>query len=202
MSMLKLLSNGQSVMGIGSKANTYKMPAKATLPKFAPMGRPITLAPAVVEQKLPIQPSLFDAPRAAVAVPAPVIAPVKIPTLALKEAGPSPWQKMGAVGKAFVRQVFLGHKPRPTPAATVQAELALEKVTPMRNDLSDADLEVVSAKVGNAQGGSIRRGGAEAAGEAWTKITTRFSRRNNNTAQPVSVPATEVSPAAAELTTH
>ena len=181
MSMLRLLSNGQTLTGIGGRPNSYKLPAKAALPKFAPMNRPIALSPAIAQSKLPIQPSLFDAPQVAVPAPTPIPAAMQTSVSSATPKGPgiSPWLRMGEMGKAFVRQVFLTPKQRPARPA-VQTELALSKVTPVRNDLSDADLEVVSAKVGSVPPGSVHRNKAEAAGEAWTrKIVTRFSRRSN-----------------------
>ncbi len=195
MSMLKLLNSGQTLRAMGNRPNAYKMPARAALPKFAPMNRPITLSPAAKADRVLAQASLFESSLPKVPAPVSVLTndTFSAPSLAQKvqivrtDTKASLWQRMGAMGQAFVRQIFLGQKPRPAHGATVQTELALAKVMPMRNDLSDADLEVVSAKVGTAAAGSSR-GRAEATGEAWPhRIATRFSRRDNKTGKVAAV---------------
>jgi hypothetical protein len=55
----------------------------------------------------------------------------------------------------------------------VQGELSLEKIKVVRNDLSDADLEVIPAKppTASAMRAVERAAGAE---KAWGRVTTRF----------------------------
>jgi hypothetical protein len=60
----------------------------------------------------------------------------------------------------------------------VQAELSLEKVQVVRNDLSDADLEIVPAAVPvvpeQLPSLMAAAGKQEPDGNAWTRLTTRF----------------------------
>jgi hypothetical protein len=64
------------------------------------------------------------------------------------------------------------------PQSPIQSELSLDNVRVVRNDLSDADFEVVTKKtpvVGPLVSPSLPlQAGLEPAGSAWDRLTTRF----------------------------
>jgi hypothetical protein len=76
----------------------------------------------------------------------------------------------------------------------VQPELALKKITPLRNDLSDADLEVVERKPKQKLG----MGNLEPAGEEWTRLTARFFNPTTGTVVESRI-ATRKNPAVIEI---
>ena len=65
------------------------------------------------------------------------------------------------------------------PRASVQAELALDKVTVMRNNLNEDDLEVVlvERKVGTGEKPLARLSKMEMTGEAWLRLTAPFRKK-------------------------
>jgi hypothetical protein len=58
-----------------------------------------------------------------------------------------------------------------------QAELALEKVTVLRNDLSDADLVVVAVQPKAEDSRAAEAQGREPAGSPWTRVTARWVKQ-------------------------
>jgi hypothetical protein len=71
-------------------------------------------------------------------------------------------------------------KARTAPTAPVQGELSLEKVKPLRNDLSDSDLELVPKKA--AQPEPLRAAGGEEMAvqrqPIWARALSLFRRRS------------------------
>jgi hypothetical protein len=68
---------------------------------------------------------------------------------------------------------FRSADPRPR----AQAELALEKVTVLRNDLSDADLMVVAVQPKTEDSRAAEAPAREPAGNPWTRATARRGGR-------------------------
>ena len=167
MSLGRLLSSGKSLIGLNSVTNRYRMESKNLLPKFGSMKNPFSTKPksAVVSKET-------DPP-----VPAPAPMPVETAVATeLKEtvrppaALPSPTGE-GEVSGASKRMSiadriggWLGRinlfawwsarkraKSKPAIPAfnkgPVQGELSLDNIKVVRNDLNDADIEVVSATV-------------------------------------------------------
>jgi hypothetical protein len=58
-----------------------------------------------------------------------------------------------------------------------QAELALEKVTVLRNDLSDADLVVVAVQPKPEDSRATEAQGPEPVGSPWTRVTARWAKQ-------------------------
>jgi len=201
MGLAQLLSVGRSLKGAKDEPNKYKLLSQGTLPKFAPSKRPISLAPAVTIKKTVRRVetgSLFEAFRAtkesAPRRPVTKINP-QAPLVESKPPGvaapvpsrvPGPVPVLAPVGggmffkKEKVRwwQRFFFWRSKSTVFNPVQTEMNLEKVRVMRNDLSDADLDVVA--VARAARKSLKQPVAEKvapskvlSGEAWSRLTAK-----------------------------
>jgi hypothetical protein len=159
MSLVRLLSMSQSVDGKADQPSRYKM--APPLPKFAPVKRPISLAPTKPENaestKVMDTPSLFTeaaatqstAPAPLSQAPEPPVGVLSIgvfqPASAAVETA-APEKKQGPLARFF--NVFR-RKPQPIrlEGPVVQAEWSMDKVKVVRNDLSDADLDLVFASI-------------------------------------------------------
>ena len=141
---MRLLELNRSVNRKSDIAD-YKM-AKP-LPKFAPAKRPVSLAPndkfKTVDKDMSTTPSLFEnrEPNASAATvandPAPGVLSVGVfPSASTRPAveRKSFWARLSGV---------FSRKKEKTPTRAVQTEWSLDKVTVVRNDLLDDDLEVV-----------------------------------------------------------
>lgn len=146
-----------------------------------------TPAPAVEPVKIPI---ILEAPVIPAQSASPVIppSPAKSP-FAAEKAKPSPKLPENGFGKAIAlffkrlgQRFILGRKGRPVHGATVQTELALDKVTPLRNNLDeDDDLEVVvlvERKVGTGKKPLASLSKMEMPTEAWNKLTAPFRKKS------------------------
>jgi len=183
MSLMKLLSVSKSFAGGRSQSGRYRMAEQGLLPKFAPMGRPLSLAPkresgdpaskqeANGTPTVPLNPprqkflgaaesvkTVAPTPRAAVCVNA--------------NAVPADWFRLG--NRPFVNRTAAGPKPQ----APAQAELLLEAVKPVRNDLSDSDLQIVPAKP-ELKPDALKQPRPrlltlELTGFAWSRLTARY----------------------------
>ena len=200
MSLIHLLSVGQTLEGTESRPGGYNFKSCNTLPKFAPGSRRVPVEAAVPRSRA-TQPALVREPAASgagnlvapvltsrrgmqemperqvspatnagfvapvrtvrppvvgsasvarasmIARPAaaPVSSHVTAPSLSQLQARPiTPIHaKKGLMSK--IKDMLLGRR-APTPSQGVQTELALEKITVMRNDLTETDLEVVAPK--------------------------------------------------------
>jgi hypothetical protein len=146
MNPFSLLTKGHTFQGIRDRRGAYKLPTRSALPSFAGPKGPSFAAPqpapepsqaALFEQAAPAAPAVVP-PKSEAAVPA-------VPLAAIKPAAAPPapdglWRRAANWCKELVSR-------RKRPAARaggVQTELALEKVTVVRNDLSEDDLEVVT----------------------------------------------------------
>ena len=90
------------------------------------------------------------------------------------------WKRIALFCKRLVQRFVFGRKGRPVREAGVQTELALEKVTVVRNDLNEDDLEVVlvERKVGTGQKPLARLSKMEMTGEAWLRLTAPFRKKS------------------------
>jgi len=180
MSLMKLLTVSKSFAGGRSGPGRYKMAEQGLLPKFAPMGRPVSLAPKRKSDEPPTIQRANSTPNAPpnslqqqfFQVPAPVAKPVKA-------AAPTPRAARSDVSTNWFR---LGSQPiRPagkSKPATAQTELSLDAVKPVRNDLSDSDLQIVPARTAIEPDAMNRRSPRslrqELTGFAWSRLTARF----------------------------
>ncbi|MGA2173607.1 MAG: hypothetical protein ABSH38_01355 [Verrucomicrobiota bacterium] len=148
MNPLSLLTKGHTFGGVKDRRGAYKLPAGNVLPHFAGPKRPppTTSRPAPE----PSQTALFEPPHPAVEA---AVSPKRddaaptAPKVAVKppEDRPSPegiWRRAARWWKEFL----LRRKSPAGRARSVQTELALNKVTVVRNDLSEDDLEVVTVE--------------------------------------------------------
>ena len=163
MSLLRLLSAGKSLVGLKDCTARYRMGHPGAMPKFGSgknpfQTKPQLQLPAKAPQKAPS--AAADNPPQTVPVrveekkscPAVVAPVVKIQPRPPRQNG----SRVGSVLQAALHPLkSLLRRPRSKSAkqpktqsmrTPVQAELSLDCVKVLRNDLSDADLEVVSAK--------------------------------------------------------
>lgn len=171
----------------------YKMTEQNYLPKFAPAKRPISLAPAHVEH-LPIvpkkleTPSLFDARLAAVVKVAPMMAPsVEVKNTVSKPVISTPVEKKSWMENIF--NIFSARRSSRQPSQTaVQTELSINRISVVRNDLSETDLEVVqSGEQSKLAGVGAMTTVTEAAPEktekfkkVWKSVSGRFFKTETN----------------------
>ena len=186
MSLMKLLSVSKSFAGGRNEQGRYKMAEQGLLPKFAPMGRPVSLAPKqqwvepapkLEANGTPTNPS-NSLQQQFLRAAEPVAEPVKTSALGARSAvcvnanaAPTNWFRLG--NKPFVSR-SVGW---PNPPAPAQAELSLDAVKPVRNDLSDSDLQIVTGKP-EIKPDSLKPPPRwlkpELTGVAWSRLTSRF----------------------------
>lgn len=160
MSLVRLLSMSQSVDGKADQPSRYKM--APPLPKFAPVKRSISLAPIKPENaestKVMDTPSLFtEAVAPTLTSPVPQESPAPEPPVGVLSIGvfqpaavaaetPAPEKKERLLSRFFN---LFRRKPQPIriEGPVVQTEWSMDKVKVVRNDLSDADLDLVFASI-------------------------------------------------------
>jgi hypothetical protein len=69
--------------------------------------------------------------------------------------------------------------PAADPRPRAQGELALEKVTVLRNDLSDADLVVVAVQPKPEDSRAVQADSRAPDGNTWTRVTARWIKLKN-----------------------
>ena len=184
---MKLLSVSKSFAGGRNQPGRYKMAEQGLLPKFAPVGRPVSLAPkrksdgpAVKKEQnaTPIGAS-NSLPESLFQGADPLTDPVKAgaPTPRAAAcvnaiAAPTNWFRLG--NNPFVNRPA----GRPKPLTAAQTELSLDAVKPVRNDLSDSDLQIVPArpeiKPDALKKARPRLLKPELTGFGWSRLTARF----------------------------
>jgi hypothetical protein len=155
MSLMNLLSVGQSLQSVKPQGR-YKVASQPTLPKFAPMERGISLSPAKTGQgeaahspSVPMdffrqaKPADKQVPQPPAQAAVPSSAAVRSSVSQVKSATPSAEPKIRS--KPWLDAWVRRHKTR-TSHPLVQGELSIDAVRVVRNDLSEADLEIVPGK--------------------------------------------------------
>jgi len=139
MSLLRLLTSGRCLMGLEDSANRYRVNEQALLPKFG-------------SARNPFRKTVVSAKAVAPGVPQ-VATPADAPACeSPKESKPGRSQSKGLAGRVTnrLRRLIKGRSGTGVlPAAgakPMQAELGLESVQVIRNDLSDSDIAVVPAR--------------------------------------------------------
>jgi hypothetical protein len=174
MSLLQLLTTGKSLVGLNDSEPRYRLTHERFLPQFGPAknqfctGDNLDRNGPEVRRRTEWAPASIQQPAANLApLPArnpselPSLAAAKAPTLVVSADRHNPTK--GVLSQtAALRSQWAGKlralftRPASKPARMtfaaptkphVQGELALEKIKVVRNDLSDADLEVVPAKL-------------------------------------------------------
>ena len=149
MGLMQLLAAGRSLGKIGDQPSRYKMTQQSLLPKFGSVKAPEERAPGVgatgsnqVTWKMELKQS------------SPGFVATANDRKNMNAVQPKP-QEVTVPQTAVVRPAFpigrwtlfknpFSRTPKPKPVeAPAQSELSLDQVKPVRNDLSDADLELV-----------------------------------------------------------
>jgi hypothetical protein len=159
MSLLRLLSTGKSWVGLKHGPARYEMSDPRALPKFNPGKNPF-LAKAAVKIEPPTpetapisSPALTNAPTASTSSPNNGLSSItRAPSNPSGGASAKPRSLIGTIF-APVRWIFRRKTPSPAlrklsplPRVAVQGELSLDSIKVVRNDLCDADVEIVPAR--------------------------------------------------------
>ncbi len=163
MSLVRLLTAGKSLVGLKESGNRYRLADKGLLPKFQPKKNPFMPGtPASPEAAADVAPAPEpETADAAAAEPRPEKTSPEIEaaeSLSGKAGGstvPSGIQRLWAGCrercKSMLGRLFSWRRSLPARSTApgqsrkmFQAELSLETVKVVRNDLTDTDLEVVS----------------------------------------------------------
>jgi hypothetical protein len=183
---MQLLAVGKSMVGLGNQPSRYKMVEQKLLPKFAPAHKatpppqPLVKAEPVRRQLsfLAVASSPADVHRIAHEVTRP---PLHRETPSIKEAesqhitsniktpASSPGKK-----KSFFASSFFGKSEAKRREELVQVELALEAIKVVRNDLRDADVEVVRSRVDPKPEQRPLPEGTAAPGMRWSQLSSRL----------------------------
>ncbi len=159
MSLLKLLTTGKSLVGLKDAESRYRMTNQRLLPKFGSGKNPFRSTEGIEAMPAETKPEVTEPMPAAVsAAPAPAVTPagqnaglLRLGTAKCRDLAAAALQNrwVSQLGSLLPRPA---RKPTPTVVgpilgkAPLQGELSLDRIKVMRNDLSDADLEVVPAK--------------------------------------------------------
>lgn len=171
MSLLRLLTAGKSLVGLGQPESRYELSRHPSLPKFGSKRNPFKAASRVQSEAK----SLPAVPVAAPAAPQVCASAEGTVPVSKAGAGPrpiakAPEQTAAGAGKGGFFSGLVSWLPRvkakkdhrnAAARAFVQTELSLEKVRVVRNDLSDTDLEVVPA--GGVKSGQVEVSAVEPA---------------------------------------
>ncbi len=176
MSLMKLLTVGQSLRGLNNEPNPYRITEQHLLPKFASVGRPVSLAPPKERFTKPIQ---VRANLQAIAI-SPAAIKAGATASAAKAALDNESKRVVAErgerkGWRSLFSVADRTKPR-VRRPLVQGEMTLDTVRVMRNDLSEADLEVVvmAAKLEPKPEPASPASPPAVVGSAWSRAATRL----------------------------
>jgi hypothetical protein len=178
MSLLRLLTTGKSLVSVSDAESRYRVTRERLLPQFGSAGNPFTNAgksdPTLAEARASAKyggngasgsrggtPSASEEPAAALARGA-----LRSKAAVLL----SRWMaKIGGLRSRPRAEVVKPAIPR-FAKPPVQAELSLDKIQVVRNDLSDADLEVVPAKAPAARATEEDVGAETALGRVKARI--------------------------------
>jgi hypothetical protein len=215
--ILPFFGLARTLIRVKDRTGVYKLPDGNMVPNFTTAGRRRAMQTSAAPAPAPgVQPVLFAAIPEAVRIPmaAPAAAPVQSfapaphPPLppkdqpsAVKSIFSDGWNKICALrpklpslrlrAPALFRSRSRALDARPR----AQTELALEKVTVIRNDLSEADLVVVAVERKPEEPQSIPASGIAAGQNPWTRVTARWIKLGGAGAAPEPArPALEFQP--------
>jgi hypothetical protein len=203
MSLVRLLTAGKSLVGLRDGDSPYRFTSQRFLPQFGPARNPFTGREQAKSAHTEAHSSGLigdnGAPIAKPAIPASKGEPGATPQ---KEVGPRPvrakfdarmraealWRRLAALLSGWqvkLRGLFARSGSKATksaiprfPKPAVQGELSLERIQVVRNDLSDADLEIVPAKPMATPAAATPAprliDKAEGAKSAWGRVTSRI----------------------------
>ena len=203
MSLLRLLTTGKSLVGLKDTDSRYRLTSQRLLPQFGRARNPFTSgensASAQAEVRSAEDPGANGVSEARLGIQSSCGKPaVGLPSAFNGRAVPTSANGQGLMAALRPRVVSLlsgwrakvgglfgrprGKTAKPAiPQFTkqaVQGELSLDKIKVVRNDLSDADLEVVPAKQpvapASAAPGARTEEGARFGQGSWRRVTTRM----------------------------
>lgn len=164
MSLMQLLAVGKSIIGLSAGRSPYRMREENLLPKFGPAKGAKAKPPAPAEAAPSIPKNVPKAEEPQTSQSATETKGNEMNAVVAgteTESEPGHTRRSAETAHPFGRWTrlnpFHARFSKQSDAAPVQGELLLETVKVMRNDLSDADLEVVSSgqnsppRAGNAQ---------------------------------------------------
>ena len=179
MSLLRLLKTGKSLVGGRSNESPYRLTTQRLLPRFGPTRNPfksnLKSEPAQIEARFAGDESGNGAPREeARSANSSGPTPAALPSVAQDRTASTTTDGRGFTRALRLRAAALlgeckrkltgifgrGRVKAAKPAIprftkpVVQGELSLDRIRVVRNDLSDADLEVVPAKLPSAPAAS------------------------------------------------
>lgn len=188
MSLMRLLTVGRSLGTIQDRPSPYKMTQQNFLPKFGPMNRAEAKADAVPEETRKATPKVERPKQQLSSWEKLLKTKKKMSSEALDKVGPD--EQATAVvnvpkaafplGRwSMIKNPFDLWKTDKTQSSPTQGELSLDLVKPIRNDLNDADLEVVPVKKGPATSEKKLAAPAEKqepVGYLWSRLSSRLFR--------------------------
>ena len=184
MSLGRLLATGKSLVGGQNSTGRYHLNKQMGLPKFISPRNPF--ATDVKTELTPTSQVAAEEPSSAAKVSA-------VSTAGNESSKRTAWVvRLGVAlrcSREWLRQTnpFLrfpklaGPKKSTLPSFTkspVQSELRLDNVQVVRNDLSDADLEVVPVASAGTKPDLAAAGSCETAGKTWGRLTARIFGSN------------------------
>ena len=198
--LITLLTMGRTVDRARDRKGAYTLRYVNKFPKFGPVARAAAAGPPRAGHSAPsAQSSLFEAAKAPAAA-APAKSRPDRPDPTDQTAQPNQPQqprppkvrfrwfaKLGAflaaaaavVPKTAARVRGRLRSPAADPRPRAQGELALEKVTVLRNDLSDADLVVVAVQPKPEDSRAVQADSRAPDGNTWTRVTARWIKLKN-----------------------
>ena len=203
MSLLRLLTTGKSLVGVSDEESRYRLTSQKLLPQFGPARNPFSsrakAEPAQTEARSPEDHGGNGASVARPGLPDPRGEPAAVLQRAVEHRAVSAkfdarnfagalWRRIAALLSGWQAKLCGllalsgGKAAKPAiprfPKPPVQGELSLDRIKVMRNDLSDADLEIVPAKPPAAPAATAPASRAvekpAGAKSAWGRVTTRI----------------------------
>lgn len=138
MTLMRFLAVGKSLGGVTTEPSRYRMNAQGMLPKFGregtrPAPAPVTAAPAVTPPPAESTTKSFSGTTMSKHS-------IAVQSESQRSGGAKFWGPWTRLRNKFTSKRSAARVAGPP----VQAELALDMVRPVRNDLSDSDLEIVT----------------------------------------------------------
>jgi hypothetical protein len=183
MGLMQLLAVGRSLGKIGDQPSRYKMTQQTLLPRFGSVKAPEEQVPVVgSNNQKPAKPALKQSSPGFAAAndrkKMSAVQPKPQETEVPKAVAAKPAFPLGR-WTLFKNPFSKTPKPKPKPEeAVVQSELSLDMVRPVRNDLTDADLELVQPPKRSQEKNTLQATQPEPAATlpspSWARINTQF----------------------------
>jgi hypothetical protein len=171
MSLMHLLSVGQSLKEGKDQPSPYKMRDANRLPKFDRNGR---AARPTVEQPVRQQSFLVDLAERRQREAAAASSDTPAPAVIVPAAAPAPVRRP----QSFLGRLKPWGKRPPAKDSLVQSELLLDAVKVVRNDLTESDFELVPLNPPEPAGKAAPPSARARAGW-WQRLSTRLPFRRN-----------------------